>query len=160
MNWLLIINDTNCRRELTRFLSLHADSIPLKIEDNNPLQVLEKALSTSKSRPEQDYLVVSSSSSVDVLRVPDIVQCRSYGNYTQLYLAGGKKITSTKGLKEFEKSLEDRLFIRVHQSHLINLRYVEKYVRGSGGYLLLTDGTKIPVAARKKEFLLSKLDKL
>jgi len=53
--------------------------------------------------------------------------------------------------------LEDFSFARVHHSFLINLNEVEKYIRGEGGYVLMSDGSTIDVSRSRKEYLLKKL---
>jgi DNA-binding LytR/AlgR family response regulator len=159
MNWCLIIDDTKCKKELTRFISSNKESIVLKAE-------MPKGLKSSGEYTKSEdalgsgFIAISSSSTIEVLKIANIVHCRSYENYTQLFLADKRKITSSKSLKDFEESLKARFFIRVHQSHLVNLYYIDKYVRGNGGHLILRDGTQIPVAARKKEYLLRQLEKL
>src|SRR5436189_82793 len=60
-------------------------------------------------------------------------------------------------LKEIEEILEQHSFIRVHRSYLVNLNEIEKYIKGEGGYLVMSDGTSIDVARNKKEILLKKL---
>jgi len=60
-------------------------------------------------------------------------------------------------LKEIEEILEDYSFLRVHHSHLVNLNEVEKYIKGEGGYLLMSDGTNVDVSRSRKEMLLKKL---
>jgi two-component system LytT family response regulator len=63
----------------------------------------------------------------------------------------------TRSLKEIEESLEQYSFIRVHRSYLVNLNEIEKYIKGEGGYLVMSDGSTIDVARNKKETLLRKL---
>lgn len=157
MNWCLIIDDTTCKKELTRFTAQNRDSIILKVEMQKDLK---RSTAKGKTDGGSGFIAISSSSAIELLRISDIAHCRSYENYTQLFLADKKKITSSRSLKEFEKNLKGNFFIRVHQSHLVNLSHVDKYVRGNGGHLVLRDGTQIPVAARKKEFLLRQLEKL
>jgi two-component system LytT family response regulator len=147
MNWLLIIDDSKCKKQLADFLKQNADSVLLRKE-------------TGPTGPHSGFIVVNSSSEVRVVRIADIIQCQSLQNYTQIYLSNGKKITSTKSLKQFEELLGSSGFVRIHQSHLVNLNYIDKYVKGSGGHLILTDGTKLPVAVRKKEHFMKELDKL
>lgn len=67
-----------------------------------------------------------------------------------------KSFLVTRSLKEIE-SLEQHSFIRVHRSYLVNLNEIEKYIKGEGGYLVMSDGTTIDVARNKKETLLRKL---
>ncbi|HBK71504.1 MAG TPA: DNA-binding response regulator [Flavobacteriaceae bacterium] len=91
------------------------------------------------------------------VKVVDIIRCQSDINYTHLFLVGNKKITVAKTLKHFDSLLEQYNFFRTHNSHLINLAFVEKYIKGKGGYILLSDGTHIEVAVRRKEAFLKKL---
>ena len=66
-------------------------------------------------------------------------------------------LVASRTLKEIEEMLEDYSFLRVHHSYLVNLNEVEKYIKGEGGYLLMSDGTTIDVSRSKKEILLKKL---
>jgi two-component system LytT family response regulator len=60
-------------------------------------------------------------------------------------------------LKDTEKLVEQHSFIRVHRSYIVNLNEIEKYIKGEGGYLVMSEGTSIDVARNKKEVLLKKL---
>lgn len=86
-----------------------------------------------------------------------IVHIRSDSNYSIVVLKTKQKIIVSKTLKEMEEILEDYPFTRVHNSHLVNLNEVEKYVKGEGGYLLMSDGSNIDVSRSRKEVLLTKL---
>jgi two-component system LytT family response regulator len=83
--------------------------------------------------------------------VDSIISCESDSNYTVLLLKNNKKIVVSRTLKEIEELLEEHSFIRVHRCYLANLNEVEKYVKGEGGYLLMSDGTTIDVARNKKK---------
>lgn len=87
----------------------------------------------------------------------DIIRFQSDANYSHIHLKSNNKITASKTIKYFEEILAHRNFFRVHKSHLVNLSYVETYVKGKGGYITLNDGTKIEVAVRRKEELIKKL---
>ncbi len=67
---------------------------------------------------------------------------------------------ASKTLKEFDGMLTDYNFERIHKSHLINMNYVKKYVQAQGGYVVMEDGSQIPVANRKKEHLVTLLRSL
>ena len=92
-----------------------------------------------------------------MIPIETIVSGESDDNYTNLKLKSGKKLLVTRSLKEIEESLEQHSFIRVHRSYLVNLNEIEKYIKGDGGYLVMSDGTSIDVAKNKKEILLKKL---
>ncbi|MBK6931526.1 MAG: LytTR family transcriptional regulator [Saprospirales bacterium] len=60
-------------------------------------------------------------------------------------------------MKDFEELLPEAVFFRLHQSHIVNLTFVKKILREDGGYALLEDGAKVPVARRRKDALMDVL---
>lgn len=90
---------------------------------------------------------------IHIVEVGEILRCESNVNYTQFYFTDGSKLLVTKTLKEFDKLLSDHYFIRVHQSHLINARFIKEFTK-SDGYIFMKDGTKVPVSTRKKQVLM------
>jgi len=92
-----------------------------------------------------------------MIPIDSIISCASEGNYTTLHLKNKQKITASRNLKEIEEILEDRPFIRVHHSWLVNLNEINKYVKGEGGYLVMNDGSSVDVSRSRKEMLLKKL---
>jgi two-component system LytT family response regulator len=74
--------------------------------------------------------------------------------YTLFFLNDGKKILVSKTLKENEELLNEHNFIRPHKSHLVNIRYIKSFNREDGGYIMMEDGSKVPVSRRKKEKIL------
>jgi two-component system LytT family response regulator len=89
--------------------------------------------------------------------VESVISCKADSNYTILHLKDKQKITASRTLKEIEEMLEDYSFARVHHSWIVNLNEVEKYVKGEGGYLIMSDGSTIDVSRNRKELLLKKL---
>jgi len=81
----------------------------------------------------------------------DIVRCEASGSYSYFYLQSGKKLMVSLNLKSCEELLPVSDFFRVHHSHIINLNYVTRYIRGRGGYIQMQDGTQVEVAVRRKE---------
>jgi two-component system LytT family response regulator len=94
---------------------------------------------------------------LQMITVESIINCEADDNYTTLKLKNNKKIVVSCTLKVIEELLEEHSFIRVHRSFLVNLNEVEKYVKGEGGYLVMTDGAQIYISRNKKEELLKKL---
>jgi two-component system LytT family response regulator len=162
MNWFLILSDAKCKKELRRFLQQNATSLLFKTEADKAFRNIERTLQTSavNTRTRNDSIVVNSSNNMHVIKINNIMHCQSNQSYTQFHLTGGKKITATRSLKQIEAVLKKHHFTRIHQSHLVNINYIEKYVKGIGGYLVLNDGTELPVAVRKKEYLMRELEKL
>lgn len=94
---------------------------------------------------------------LQMIPVETIISCESDDNYTSIQLKSKKKILVTRSLKEMEEILEQHSFIRVHRFYIVNLNEIEKYIKGEGGYLVMSDGTTIDVSKNKKEILLKKL---
>jgi two-component system LytT family response regulator len=94
---------------------------------------------------------------LQMIPIDSIISCESDSNYTVLLLKNSKKLVVSTTLKEIGEALEDHSFARVHRSYLVNLNEVEKYVKGEGGYLIMSDGSMIDVSRNKKEDLLKKL---
>lgn len=91
---------------------------------------------------------------LEFIQVSDIIRCQADVNYTHVYLKDQGKITVSKTLKSFEELLSECNFFRVHNSHLINLDYIQKFTKGKGGYVTMTDNAHIQVSSRRKdEFL-------
>lgn len=93
------------------------------------------------------------------LQVNDIIRCESNINYTTLHTKEKKKIVAAKTLKEFEEMLVDCGFYRVHNSHLVNLTYINSYNKGKGGggTITLADGSEVEVSTRRKDDFLKRI---
>ena len=94
---------------------------------------------------------------LQMISVDSIISCASDRNYTVLLLKGNQKIIVSRLLKDIEEMLEEYSFLRVHHSYIVNLDEISKYVRGEGGYLIMSDGTSVDVSRAKKDILLQKL---
>lgn len=94
---------------------------------------------------------------LQMLFVENIISCSSESNYTVLHLKNKQKITASRTLKEIEEMLDDYSFLRVHHSYLVNLNEIEKYIKGDGGYLIMSDSSNIDVSRSRKDMLIKKL---
>lgn len=115
--------------------------------DNSDYDLL---LENIKTQNGPKKIALNTLEKIHIKNVTDIVRCESNVNYTKFYFADGGKLLVTKTLKEFDKMLSNHGFIRIHQSHLINTNFVKEYVKIDGGYLVMTDGSNVPVSTRKK----------
>jgi len=94
---------------------------------------------------------------LQMISLDSIISCESDNNYTILQLKENKKLVISRTLKEIEELLEEHSFIRVHRCYLANLNEVEKYVKGEGGYLVMSNGSTVDVSQSRKELLMQKL---
>jgi two-component system LytT family response regulator len=98
-------------------------------------------------------IALSTSDGIHLFDVSDIIRCEAKVNYTQFYIKNHRPVLISKTLKEYEELLTEHGFERIHQSHLINLAYLKSYIKSDGGYVVMADNTKIPIAQSKKEKL-------
>ncbi|GAB3505847.1 LytR/AlgR family response regulator transcription factor [Emticicia fontis] len=94
----------------------------------------------------------------EFIEIKDVIRCESDGNYTRIFFNDHSSMIVSRTLKDFDELLEDMNFLRVHQSHLVNLKYLKKYVRSDGGYIEMQDGTQITVARSRKDEIMNKLN--
>lgn len=101
-----------------------------------------------------DKIALPSSEGLDFVNPVDIMHCESQSNYTLVFFKSRPRILVSRTLKEVEEMLEGHGFFRVHHSHLINLNHVSRYVKGSGGYVVMEDEKQVPVSRSRKESLM------
>lgn len=90
------------------------------------------------------------------VNVKEILYCEASSNYTTIFTNDGKYVVS-KTLKEYDELLSEHNFFRIHNSYLININSIKKYVRGEGGYVVLNNNTSLDVSKRKKDAFLNKI---
>lgn len=115
----------------------------------------------SNHQSPEKKIVFKTTDSIYIANVCDIVRCEADGNYTNIHLNDRKKILMAKSLKEFDDMFSGQGFFRVHQSHLINLSYLERVKRSiRGGEVFMKDSSAIPIAFARKQELLKILQEL
>jgi len=108
-----------------------------------------------KPESEEYKLAISTSEGVSFCLPSEIIRCEGESNYTKFFLEGGKPLMVSHTLKDYESILGDYGFVRVHKSHLVNMKYVAKMDRD--GFLWLQNGQSVPVSRRRKEEVMSML---
>ena len=100
-------------------------------------------------------MAVPTTEGYELIMAENIIRCEADDNYTHLSLKDKSRITACRTLKEVEEQLQDfSYFVRVHHSWLVNMNEVTKYIRGEGGYVIMSDGTTVNVSRSRKEALL------
>jgi two-component system LytT family response regulator len=91
----------------------------------------------------------------ELLNTAEILYCEADDNYTRFHLKGKKKVTATRMLKEIDEQMQEfSHFARVHNSFIVNMNEVTRYIRGEGGYLIMSDGSSVNVSRSRKDTLL------
>jgi two-component system LytT family response regulator len=149
---------------------------PINIEElTNAVQKLSSAGSKNNMQSSLQHFIesynnsgVSKSNKVALptqeglvfIDISDIVRCEADGKYTYCYISGGKKLYSTRSLKDFEEQLIQFGFCRIHHAHLVNLNHIKNYTKGDGGQVTMANGDCVTVSKRKKEEFLNRLNKI
>lgn len=115
------------------------------------LEALEQNLN---SKPQLNKIAIPTLDGLLFFNINDIIHLEAQSNYTSIYFVNHSKLLASRTLKDFEELLPPDIFFRTHHSHLINLNYIKRYIKGDGGQIEMQDGSFATVARRKKdEFL-------
>jgi len=143
--------------ELTRAI----DKIRKQQSDKTKLMPdFELLLSNLQAKGKSVRIAIPTFDGLQMVNAEEIVKCTASESYTEIVLSKGSKLLVSRILKEYEELLSDLNFFRVHNSCLINLSHVVKYVKGDGGYVIMSNGDSVEVSRRKKNELLNKLTRL
>ena len=94
---------------------------------------------------------------VEYFEPREILYCVGEGSYTEVYLHNGKKLVLSKSIGQVEKILGDSLFFRIHNSRIVNLRCIRKYVKNGSGYVILKDGSHVDISRRRRDDFLERM---
>lgn len=112
---------------------------------------------TSEKSSAARKIVLNTATNIYIINTEDILRCEADENYTIIYVLNREKIIVAKTLKEFDELLSPFGFFRVHQSHIVNLSFVDNYMKGLGGSVVMKNKEKVPVSARRKDMFLKVL---
>jgi two-component system LytT family response regulator len=119
------------------------------------LEILLQKINQTSSQVQK--IALPTMQGLEFIPVESIIHCSSNNNYTEFFLSGKKKLLVSRTLKETEDILAEHAFLRVHHSHIVNLNAITRYIRGEGGYLIMSDGSTVDVSRSRKELLMQKL---
>jgi len=118
---------------------------------NQIMEVLKQAVQPIPSTDRK--IVLKDLNAMYVVSVASIIRCQASDNYTTFFLSDQAPIVVSRPLKEYDDLLTPLNFLRVHQSHLVNLHYLQQFNKRDGG-IVLKDGSEVPVSSRKREILM------
>jgi len=133
-----------------------------KVKSNKEKNTLgsefKKALENLLPKKTSQKVALPLSGKTVYVKSDDIIYCKSDGNYSEVFLKEGQKEVLSKKLKNVEQLIAKPNFFRVHNSYLVNIDYIKEYVKSDGQYLILEQGTSIPVSRAKRAALLDLLN--
>ncbi len=119
---------------------------------NHQLENLMKMMQHSQQRSDH-RIALPSAKEIRFVKTTQVIRCEAENNYTIFYLNSSEKIVVSRPMFEYDELLADYGFIRCHNSHLVNRTFVKSLIKEDSGYLLLEDGTQIPVSRMKKDIV-------
>jgi two-component system, LytTR family, response regulator len=146
------ITPSHLREAITK--AEHRRQIPATNEQIRLL--LENVNSLQRARP-LAKLALATTAEIEFVNINDVVRIEGDKGYSTFVLNDKRKIMVSRTLGDYEKMLDTTMFMRVQKSHLVNLVYVKKYIKGDGGWILMADGTEVPISPLKREDLLGRL---
>lgn len=114
---------------------------------------------TSQQTDHGKKIVLTTLEDIHIVKLKEILQAESDNNYTRFYFENGKELLVSQPLKTFEKRLDTQGFMRVHQSHLVNLQHITSY-RKKTSQLVLKNNITVPVSQNRKNSVMEYLSKL
>lgn len=115
----------------------------------------QKAIGDSlKDLAKSQRLVLKTLDQLYAVNIRDIIRIQADGNYCSFFMADGRKIVVSKTIKDFEEELLGYNFHRIHKSHIFNMNQISHFDKADGGYVVMIDGSRVPVASRKRDMLL------
>jgi two-component system LytT family response regulator len=121
----------------------------------------QKALGDSfKNFASGQRLVLKASDQVYVVNIRDIIRIEADRNYSTFFMEDGRQIVISKSLKEYEEMLLEYGFHRIHKSHIFNINKISHIDKADGGFIAMIDGSRVPIASRKKDMLIELFDEI
>lgn len=122
----------------------------MQLKEKQPLDLREIKENLKQKNGSIDTIAISTTDSIVFIEAKNIIMISAEGSYSRISLATGEKILTSKLLKDFEDLLEEQSFFRVHKSHLVNLKQMKRINKQDGGYIIMSDGTSVEIAQRRK----------
>ncbi len=140
-------------------LILAVENAEERIKQKKTNSSIFSLLETKLNQAEETKIPLSTLNGMIFVNKEDIIYCESSGSYTNFYTAEGKKIMVSKQLGEYERILPEGYFVRIHDKYIINLKYVNEYIKGRGGEIILNNKITLPVSNNRKDNLMARFDK-
>jgi two-component system, LytTR family, response regulator len=128
----------------------------LKLQ-NRQLENLLQLLKNQQNKDEH-RIALTTMKETRFIKTSEIVRCESSNNYSTFFLQNNEELLVCKPIYEYEETLSGYGFIRCHQSHLVNKKFVKSWVKEDGDHLLLFNGNEIPISRTKKDLVKKALD--
>lgn len=146
------LDDSEFKSALNKIASSDSNSL---VQQQQQISILKTQSGTAENNLDS-RIVLHTLEFLQVLQLREIIYCQSEGGYTNFFLTEGRRIMISKPLKFYDDLLPEKWFLRPHQSYLVNVLYVDKFLKS--GTIVLKDKTEVPVSGRRKEYILQHIN--
>ena len=129
----------------------------IKYEEKLQLRQLE---SDMKGLSQAEKLILRTNEEIHSVDMARIIRVEADGSYSTFFIDDGRKILVSKPMKEYEENLLANGFFRIHKSHIINIKKLKYFEKAEGGYMVMSDGERVPVSSRKRDSVIALLESL
>ena len=143
------------KNELATAISRAVKSLEQTVDQNGKYETLIHNIHQDRKK-----IVLRTVESLYIVEVDSIIRCNSENNYTTFYLDDGRKIVTSRTMKEYEEVLSDTHFMRCHRSHIINFNFVSRFDKNDGGKIILKNDDEIPLSRKFREPFFELLEKM
>jgi len=148
------LDDMELKAVLHRLIAENANG---NLHFEEQLAILKNTVEGKESDLES-RIVLHTLEFLQVLQLKEILYCQSEGGYTTFFLTEGRKLMISKPLKFYDELLPEKWFLRPHQSYLVNILYVDKFLKV--GTIVMKDKTEIPVASRRRDYIIQHINQI
>lgn len=125
------------------------------LQEKERVEVLKRTL--KHGNDEDQTIALPEINGFTIVRVKDIIRCEGERNYSRIFFSNGTSVLVSRTLLDFDNLLVSHGFFRIHRSHLISLKNVNRYLKSDGGIIEMNDKTQLPVSPKFKDELLNRL---
>jgi two-component system LytT family response regulator len=143
------------RNELSEAIQRAIESIENDIDENDKYETL-----INNIQHDQKKMVLRTSESLFIVDLDSIMRCKSENNYTTFYLDDGRKIVTSRTMKEYEEALSYPYFMRCHRSHIINFNFVNRFNKNDGGMIIMKNDDEVPLSRKFRDRFFELLEKM
>lgn len=147
-------------KPVNEFEFINAINIAIKQVDKEQLMLQTNNLQEHYNTHNAKRIILKTADSMYLADIDKIMYCKSDNSYTSFFLEDKKEIVVSKGMKDYAELLEEYGFIRPHQSYIVNIKHIDRIDKTDGGFIILNNGTEIPISKRRKNAVFSLLDEI
>lgn len=115
--------------------------------------IIEERIDKKEAAKAATRIALPQQNEIRYVGIEEIIRCEADNNYTNFFFSDGGQLLISKSLKEYSDLLKPHGFVRAHQSHLVNPKFVKSWLKEDGGTLLMDSGDKIPVSKPNRELV-------